>query len=191
MIRNDKTKTSLDFFETPTTVINWIAPHLDKNKTYYDPCVGRGQIPKILKNHNITVTGSDIRTNNIYGIGGVDFLNKDVMDYEKVNGFIMNPPFNLSIHFLNKCLEITQEYDQDIWIFEKLSFIASKARSNLMNTHLAGLYVCSRRPSMYAADEDLDILAPYIEKPMGGTIDFAWFKFKNKVIGNPEFVSLK
>ncbi|MQT92891.1 TRM11 family methyltransferase [Pseudomonas helleri] len=170
----------IDFFETPSTVINWIAPHLNKEFNYYDPCVGRGQIPKILSNHNIKVIGSDIRENNIYGKGGVDFLNADYLDYADVQAFIMNPPFSYSFEFLKKCLIIAEKHNQEIWIFEKLSFLASKTRSAVMNEHLEGLYVCSRRPSMYAADENLDLDSPYIEKPMGGTIDFAWFKFKHK-----------
>ncbi|MEW2924876.1 hypothetical protein [Pseudomonas juntendi] len=179
MTRNDRSK-KIDFFETPTTVINWIAPYLNPDFKYYDPCVGRGQIPKILSNHHIEVIGSDIRENNIYGKGGIDFLKTDCIDYYDIQAFIMNPPFSYSLEFLEKCLSIAAEHNQDIWLFEKLSFVASKTRSTLMNEHLAGLYVCSRRPAMYAADENLDLDSPYIEKTMGGTIDFAWFKFQHR-----------
>lgn len=175
-------RTGADFYETPSTVIKWVIPELNKDFIYYDPCVGRGQIPKILNAHGIDTIGTDLRENthnNIYGTGGIDFLNSDYVDYSMIDGFIMNPPFLLSVEFVNKCLELSKLHNKnfDIWVFEKLSFWASKRRKELMNNNCSSINVCSRRPSMYKADEFTSVDEEYIEKPMGGTVDFAWFKF--------------
>lgn len=47
----------------------------------------------------------------------------------------------------------------------------------LVKNHLSSLNICSRRPAMYKGDELASIDDKYIEKPLGGTINFAWFKF--------------
>jgi len=101
----------------------------------------------------------------------------------------MNPPFLLSVEFVNKCLELSKLHNKnfDIWVFEKLSFWASKKRKELMNNNCSSINVCSRRPSMYKADEFTSVDEEYIEKPMGGTVDFAWFKFNL----NPETRTFK
>lgn len=177
MLRQDKDKKdSLDFFETPTAVIKFIIPYLDKSKKYYDPCVGRGQIVKILNNNDLKSFGSDIREKNIYGVECIDFINDDVSRFIEDNTvIIMNPPFNLSVEFIIKALTLVDE----VIIFEKLSFMASKRRKDLINNHLQDIYICSKRPSMYKADPELCVEAEYIEKGLSGTIDFAWYRFVN------------
>lgn len=178
--KRNNAKNDFDFYETPTQTIEslckWLISNGYQSERFYDPCVGRGQILKTLRANGFkSLSGSDLRADNIYGTGGVDFLNDCTNDLSCNGNIIMNPPFNLSLEFLQASLH---ETNKDIFLLQRLDWLSSKSRQQVMNQHLQGVLVLASRPTFYKADESLPVDAAY-ETRSGGTKDFAWYVFNN------------
>lgn len=88
-----ESKDQLDIYETNPIYVDYLLDHINYPKgTYYEPCCGINRyIENHLKEKGYDITGSDI-------LYGDDFLEwEGSCDY-----IITNPPFNLSLEFVEK-----------------------------------------------------------------------------------------
>lgn len=112
---------NLDFYPTPADVTFALMDFLNDsnifkantNKTVWEPACGNGAMANIIRSYHHTVFCSDIAIEcDINGIqfpqgnSNTDFLSESV-DYSPVDAIITNPPFNLSVQFIEKALSIS------------------------------------------------------------------------------------
>lgn len=93
----------LDFYPTPKECTIALLKFFETKKINFfsvvEPASGDGAISKILENHFYEVFSSDLRTENVYGNPGVDFLESEIID---ADALITNPPFNIAEKFIEK-----------------------------------------------------------------------------------------
>lgn len=102
-----------DFYPTPPDVTAALMEFLslDYDTAIWEPACGDGAMAKVLTPYVDTVVSSDLRDGpEIFGRGGVDFLNYDEERFHgppSADWIITNPPFNLAEAFIRKALSIT------------------------------------------------------------------------------------
>lgn len=98
-----------DLYETPVeatqALINYFQTigegQLRPGVRVHEPASASGKIAKVLEIAGFQVTAEDIRTDNIYGTGGVNYLTSPPGDFDMV---ITNPPFSLAVPFIEKAM---------------------------------------------------------------------------------------
>ncbi|MCG7570529.1 SAM-dependent methyltransferase [Pseudoalteromonas sp. CNC9-20] len=113
----------------------------------------------------INLTTADIRIDARTPFAGLDFLeSRGVGDYGVV---ITNPPFNISIDFVNKALEHVCS-DGYVVMLQRLNWLGTKDRKAFWDTApLQSVYVHSKRPSFFPD-----------KKGKTDSIEYAHFVFK-------------
>lgn len=93
---------ALDFYPTPVecTVALLDVLHLSGVKRIMEPACGNGAISDVLRSYGFVAYSSDIQTD--YGVVR-DFF--EIPTTEKFDAVITNPPFNLSMQFIEKSLQ--------------------------------------------------------------------------------------
>lgn len=104
-----KSKTSkrreLDFYPTPPDATKALMNFLDLSPcTIWEPASGNGHMSRVIESCGHKVISTDIRTNDIYGLGNIDFFNSHYVS----DAIITNPPFNLSEKFIRKAVNETR-----------------------------------------------------------------------------------
>ena len=97
-----------DFYPTPPEVTIALMDFLDLNSDLkvWEPACGNGAMSEVIKTYGHTVHSTDLRLDNGYGIGGMDFLNLPNTLYKGLfDVIITNPPFNLAEEFILKALD--------------------------------------------------------------------------------------
>lgn len=99
-------KEGLDYFPTPPwatrALLTYILP--DISGSCLEPACGEGHMSKVLVDHGLSVTSTDIHD---YGYGGVsDFLTYEGASYDWI---ITNPPYVLGEEFIEKSLDYSLE----------------------------------------------------------------------------------
>ena len=109
-----------DFYATP----RWATEALLKREWFYgsiwECASGSGAISKVLEENFADVFSSDIRTEGIYGTGGINFLTKGL----KVHAIITNPPFKLALPFILHALECADK----VAIFGRIQLLEGQKR---------------------------------------------------------------
>jgi hypothetical protein len=104
---DDNARHEADFYPTPRECTLALMKFLDlpKGQIIWEPACGDGAISKVLEELGYGVYSTDIRkTPDIYGYGGVDFINDNIGLSDPVPSMIItNPPFNLSADFIRAC----------------------------------------------------------------------------------------
>lgn len=94
-----------DFYPTPSNVTQSLINFFDSKGIsfchVYEPASGEGDISQVFEDRMYEVTSSDLRTENVYGTGGIDFL---TAPYVEADALITNPPFNVSEDFIRKAV---------------------------------------------------------------------------------------
>jgi hypothetical protein len=122
----------------------------------WEPACGSGNIAR----HFPGCMASDIRTDNIFGEVGVDFLKETRF----VNHIVTNPPYRLAQQFVEHALECV---DGKVAMLCKLAFLEGKARYLLFKKHpIKTVYVFSKR---------LPIAKEGDTRKQSSMIPFAWF----------------
>lgn len=95
-----------DFYPTPPDATQALLNHLKlpRGTTVKEPACGDGAMARVLTKAGFVVDASDLREDSGYGTGGVDFLKRPGKPAEWV---ITNPPFNLSVEFIQTSLKLT------------------------------------------------------------------------------------
>jgi hypothetical protein len=81
-------------------------------KTVWEPCCGDGRLSRVLEHHGFDVISTDIREYSGYGFGPLDFLSETPKakwgwDSGKPDLIVLNPPFSLSVEFIQRALGYT------------------------------------------------------------------------------------
>lgn len=89
-----------DAYNTPEWCVEALLPHLTIKPPdlVHEPATGTGNIAKVLRKFDYTVTESDIND-------GVDFLS---LDHSDAIGIITNPPYGLAEAFIVHALKLMQ-----------------------------------------------------------------------------------
>jgi hypothetical protein len=127
-----------DFYETPYSITQQFLDCglIDKDSKILEPACGDGAIVKVLKDNGfVNVTGKDLST-------GSDFL----LEEEKYDVIITNPPFSLALEFILKAKELCDKFVY----FLPWSYIHGKERYDKIYTQvdfpLSEVYVFTRYP---------------------------------------------
>ena len=94
-------------------------------KTILEPAAGQGHISKVLEElfPNAEIESTDLIDRG-YGLGGVNFLEKDYKD-KKYDLVITNPPFKYAKEFVRKALSISND---KVICFLKIQFLEGISR---------------------------------------------------------------
>jgi hypothetical protein len=121
-------RSEADFYPTPPECTHALLDFLklDPKLIVWEPACGDGAISIVLEQRGYSVNSTDLRIDSGYGVGGVDFLTSE----KKGDILFTNPPFNLSVEFINRCFEL------DLMLFAlilKATYWHSLKRVNLFN----------------------------------------------------------
>lgn len=96
-----------DFYRTPWEVTQALTDALQlTNKTIWEPACGDGDMASVLAENGNHVIGTELR-NTGYGHNGVDFLTTNFIECDWI---ITNPPFNLAVQFIERCIEFERPF---------------------------------------------------------------------------------
>lgn len=96
-----------DFYRTPWEVTQALTDALQlTKKTIWEPACGDGDMANILIENGNHVIGTELRQTG-YGQSGVDFLTANFIECDWI---ITNPPFNLAVQFIERCIEFERPF---------------------------------------------------------------------------------
>jgi hypothetical protein len=116
----------LDFYPTPPDVTHALMRFLNLNSCrVWEPACGDGAMSKVIEEYGNTVYSTDLRSEGVYGKGGVDFLKSEY----PADAIITNPPFNVSedfiVHAVNRAPLVAMLLKSQYW--------HAKRRTDLFN----------------------------------------------------------
>lgn len=100
-----------DLYPTPPDCTYSLIPHIEDlvpaGARVLEPACADGQMSKALEEFGYVVDSYDLRPEVLYGIGGVDFLDREngLFD-EGYDAVITNPPFKAAHLFIERALEV-------------------------------------------------------------------------------------
>lgn len=161
-----------DVYETPEYLTENILKKEDLIGSILEPCCASGKMSRAIEGAGYKVRSFDIREDDIYGEGGVDFLGFT----EKYDTIITNPPYSIA----QKIVEHAIEYSNyKVIMLLKLDWLAGKNRREFYeNNKPKKIYVVSNRPTLYPANTP--------EPENRGRIEYAWFVWEKGYKG--EFI---
>ena len=125
----------MDNYPTPSIAVEALLDHEDFEGVVWEPACGSGNIAK----HFPGCIATDLRTDNIYGETGINFLMEDRV----VDHIITNPPYRLAQQFVEHSLTCARS---KVAMLCKLAFLEGKARYSLFQKHpIKTVYVFSKR----------------------------------------------
>lgn len=159
-----------DFYATPRWAIEELLSREEFKGPVWECACGDGAITKVLEEQSFEVISTDLRENDIYGDGGVDFLKEN----KEVETIITNPPFKLAEEFILHGLKCANK----IAIFGRIQLLEGmqRYRNVWSKTPLKKVYVFSGRCSCLKDGKNVQ----------AGLMCFAWFIWDKNYTGNPE-----
>ena len=117
-----------DFYRTPWEVTQALVDALQlTGKTIWEPACGDGDMASVLSENGNDVIATELRETN-YGESGVDFLSSGLQHCDWI---ITNPPFNLAVQFIERCIE----FERPFAMLLKSQYWHSKGRLSLFQKH--------------------------------------------------------
>lgn len=172
LVRGDTYKAELkarknDLYETPPEATLALLRCVNLPNVVWEPACGPGAIVDVIRASGRRVIASDLVS---YGcdqsMSGVDFL----MEFKAPVGadtIVTNPPFKLSDEFVRHGLSLCS----CVIVFNRLSYLEGAKRDDLIDNHLARVFVGRERlPMMHREGWD----GPKVKT---GAMQFAWFVF--------------
>ncbi|HNR65115.1 MAG TPA: hypothetical protein PKJ95_02345 [Atribacterota bacterium] len=98
-----KNRRPYDFYSTPPArVMALLENETFSGSIFLEPCSGAGHISKVLEKKfpGQNILSYDIRKDNIYGTGGIDFLKQTAEFYNHPDHIITNPPYKILTEFI-------------------------------------------------------------------------------------------
>ena len=164
-VRGDRQKD--DYYATPPHATQALLDVETFDGSIYEPCCGEGHIAKVLEENGYDVESADLIDRG-YGNVNLDFL----LEHDKRQNIITNPPFSLALDFAEKALDLGVK---KLAILVRLQFLEGVKRGELFKVHPPkNIYVFSKRLSFNVSGEFQS----------GGVMAFAWFVFGNNVKGS-------
>jgi len=157
-----------DFYATPEESTEKLLNVVTFRGRIYEPCCGQGHISEVLVKHGYEVFSSDL-VDRGYGTPRVDFL----METQKYDNVVTNPPFKNALEFAEKALELSR---YKVALLLKLSFLEGVARRNFFKRYPPEkVWVFSQRQALMKNGE------PH----SGGMLALAWFIWSKDNIESP------
>jgi len=105
-----KKRRPYDYYPTPKAGTMALLENETFSGSVLEPCSGAGNISKVLeeKLSGQKIISYDIRTDGIYGTGGIDFLKQTSEFYNHPDNIITNPPYLILSEFINQSKKIAK-----------------------------------------------------------------------------------
>ena len=169
----------LDFYPTPAYATEALLSREKFEGRMWEPACGDGAISKVLINHGYEPQSSDL-VDRGYG-QQIDFLKWNEYHVENI---ITNPPFNLSLEFINHSKKCASK---KIAMFLKTTFLESDKRYSMFidkEFPLKTMYQFCKRVNLYKGSDTRTKVA-------SGMIAFAWFVWDKDYVGKPTIEWIK
>ena len=171
-----------DFYATDPQSVRDLFDNADiKGDSFYEPCVGQGNIADVIKEYfpYATVYVSDIVDRGYEKTIIKDFVNSE--PEVKADWIITNPPYKHAKEFIDNSLKIA---NKGVAMFLKIQFLEGQARKEWFKKNPPKyVYVFSKRQAPWRDGESLN---PKTGKKWGSTMCFAWFIWGKGYIGEPK-----
>lgn len=168
-----------DWYVEPPWIVRGLLAAETFTGSVWDPCCGRGTIPRVCAKAGLTAIGTDL-INRGFGCAGIDFLRIPAALGDNI---ICNPPYALIEPWVDKALALAKG---KVAIFARLALLEGiRRREWFGRTPLARVLVCSQRVSCPPGElaPPLDMQDP--EWPSGGAVAYAWFVWDHAHAGAP------
>ncbi|WP_288959832.1 hypothetical protein [uncultured Sulfitobacter sp.] len=127
-----------DFYPTPVDATYSLAAIMaqvfEPGARILEPACGDGRLSRVLEWCGYDVLSTDLIYRG-YGQGGIDFLGDH--DYGDVDGVFTNPPFKLSVEFIEKALSLSP----NVFMFVKQNYWNVISRFDLFHTKRPALFL--------------------------------------------------
>ena len=141
---NNPNREEFDNYPTPSEAVKPLLKHTTFEGEIFEPCIGEGFLADgLIKFGGLDVSGMDIRGTGRGKLG--DFLSDEYFD--ECDNIVTNPPYKLSLDFLEKSLSITRK---KVAFFCYLTFLESESRRPFLTNGLLShvVVVSNRTPKM-------------------------------------------
>ena len=184
-----------DWYTEPRWCVDLLIEAEKPTGRIWDPCCGHGTIGRAFAENNHPIKSTDLIQRE-YGLGGIDFLNVEPAQRNRVDRIWVNPPFGLAAAFVRHAVKLV---DGSACFLLPLKWLASEPRQELFREvgRPQRIYVLANRPSMppgkfldgetgrFNCDDpfpkekngELKYRWRKGDKPGGGAVDFMWVKF--------------
>ncbi|UZV41291.1 putative type I restriction-modification methylase [Vibrio phage vB_VpaM_R16F] len=178
--KRDVSKTYSDLYNTPDEAIEALMDYchhkLDPNKTYFEPCNGKGNISNKVKDFGIFMETNELFSEHGESKFNEDFLNPDkkVSDKWDYDFIITNPPYKLATEFVNQGFKFAKEQ----YHLLRINFLEGQRRyeSLMSKGHLKNVYIFTKRISCSKGIE---------EEPQANAVCYCWYHFDRDYDGLP------
>jgi hypothetical protein len=173
--RNGSKRIVQDLYPTPLYSIKPLIERIDFSnvKTFLEPCKGDGRIMNLIPDH-IQKDWSEISE-------GRDYLHSNLENRKIYDLIITNPPFGISMDFLNKSLC----EGKTICYLQRINWLGSQTRKDFWNNNIPDkLFVLAKRPEFvkeylimkFGENVNLKAKAEELELKLGtDSTEYAWF----------------
>ena len=118
----DRVRAKDDFYSTDPVAIDYLLKHENFDENVWECACGNGKLSKRLKYFGFNVRSTDLIYRNYGEKESIDFLQQT----EKFDGdIITNPPYKLSLEFVQKALELS---NRKVAMFLKIQFLETQKR---------------------------------------------------------------
>jgi hypothetical protein len=164
-----------DFYPTPPEVTRALLSVEKFEGQILEPACGDGAMSRVLEDAGYSVTSADL-VDRGYGNGARDFL----MEQEKVENIVTNPPFKLVEAFIYQATALAR---RKVAILGRLGLLEGQERRMMWDAvPVARVWVFSRRVAMVKPGDPV-----YGSKGgKGGMIAYAWYVWEHGHNGRPE-----
>jgi hypothetical protein len=164
-----------DFYPTPPEVTRALLSVEKFEGQILEPACGDGAMSRVLEDAGYSVTSADL-VDRGYGNGGRDFL----MEQEKVENIVTNPPFKLVEAFIYQATALAR---RKVAILGRLGLLEGQERRMMWDAvPVARVWVFSRRVAMVKPGDP----AYGSKGGRGGMIAYAWYVWEHGHNGRPE-----
>lgn len=165
----------LDFYATPTPVIDAILPHLPLGGRILEPAAGDGQILRVLGYAgfplaNISAIEIDEGRANQCTQLGFDCIHGDALsvDWPAASLVFTNPPFTLGLQFAQKAIAHVAPHGGTVAMLLRLTFLESRERAAFHRANPSDVYVLPARPKFVNGATDTVTSAWFVWGPGRG-----------------------
>lgn len=177
--RRDVSKSYSDLYNTPVEALEALYDKvtLDLNKTYFEPCNGKGKISGwFTENFGTRMTTNELFSEHGSSDYNEDFLNPDDAVAKKwdFDYIVTNPPFKIASEFVQEGFK----YAKEQYHFLRLNFLEGQKRQDELfcKSHLKNVYIFTKRVSCSKGVE---------EEPQANAVCYAWYHFDRDYEGSP------
>ncbi len=167
----------VDFYSTQPKAIEVLFRDLpevipNKNLPIWEMACGKGDL-----SNKLLELGYDVKSTDLYDYGfgesGVDFLN---INSEYNGNLLTNPPYNLSLEFAKKSMELLKP-GNFLYLYLKVLWLESNKRKEFFKSY-PPKYVCIMSSRIACYKDGIPIKGE-------GAVAYAWYIWEKGFMGDP------